>query len=375
MYLDRSYRTRRRRRGIGRFWPLFVLAALAIIFYEEQPTWLVPKAIQPTPVPARSAISYLTEAKQRLWLGDYLGALESNQQLASLEPQNPAPFIAQAELYLTLLDLPEARRMAERAVALEPENVDALTILSRVLDWQGEYEESLDYGLDALDIEPNNAETLAVIGEIYTDVGNWSVAEDYLTQALELDSDNVTALRNRAYLYENLGDYDNAITFYDQAIVAAPYRFDLYIERGRQYRVGLFDYEKANESYREAVEVYRSAVTLDALGYGLYNNMDHLQAVRVLKDAVEMDSRYGPALIHLGMALYARRNYEDAAPMLERGIEILKERARIEHYYTLGLAHIYKDPSECEKAEPWLQAALEMDAYSKPALEGLGLCQ
>jgi len=305
---------------------------------------------------------------------DYEAALASNQALANLEPNNPAPFIAQAELYLILQDLPSARHAADRAVQLAPEDVDALTILSRIQDWQGEYEDALDHGLDALDIDPNNAETLAVIGEIYTDVGNWPVAEDYLQQALELDDDNVTALRNRAYLYENLGEYEQAIDFYEQAIVAAPYRFDLYIEKGRQYRVGLYDYEKANESYRQAVEVYRSAVTLDALGYGLYNNMDHLQAVRVLKDAVEMDSRYGPALIHLGMALYARRNYEDAASMLERGIQVLKERARIEHYYTLGLAHIYKDPSECDEAEPWLRAALEMDTYSGPALEGLGLC-
>jgi tetratricopeptide (TPR) repeat protein len=89
---------------------------------------------------------------------------------------------------------------------------------------------------------------------------------------------------------------------------------------------------------------------------------------------VEDDPNYGPAQVHLGMALYARRNYEDAVPALEKGITILGDKARIEHLYTLGLAYIYKDPSECDKAEVWLRKALEVDPESGPALEGLALC-
>ena len=78
------------------------------------------------------------------------------------------------------------------------------------------------------------------------------------------------------------------------------------------------------------MEVYKSAVTLDALGDGLYNAGDHLQAVRVLEEAVDLDPDYGPALVHLGMALYARRNYEDAATSLEKGLPLIGDSARVE---------------------------------------------
>jgi hypothetical protein len=87
-----------------------------------------------------------------------------------------------------------------------------------------------------------------------------------------------------------------------------------------------------------------------------------------------MDPTYGPALVHLGMALYARRNYEDAAPNLENGLKLIGDKARIEQLYTAGLAFINKEPRECDKAIPWLLKALEIDAEATPALQGLSAC-
>ncbi len=375
MYLDRTYRPRRRRRGgIMRFWPLMLLAILGIIIYEQQPSWVVPSLPEPTAVPTRSAVSYLADADIAYRSGNIDGSVAAYQRVLELEPDNAKAMAALSTLYLILQDLETSYSMAVRAVELAPNDVEALNALARIEDWRGDYEAAVNHALDALEIDPGNATTLAILGEIYTDVGNWSVAENYLTQALEADPENVLALRNRAFLFEMRGDYESAIDFYQKAIDVAPYRFDLYVGKGRQYRIGLRDFESAIEAYRAAVEAYEAPVTLDALGDGLYNAGDHLQAVRVLRQAVEMDPEYGPAQVHLGMALYARRNYEDAAVALEKGVTLLGDRARIEQIYTLGLAHIYKDPSECDKAIPWLELAIEIEPRAGPALEGLRLC-
>lgn len=373
MYLDRSYRPRRRRRR-NWFWPLLVVAILAIVLYEQQPAWLVPQEIAPTPIPTRNAVSYLAEAEALLENANYSGAIAAFRQMTRLEPDNPTPLVRLSELYLILRDLEQSHNYAKRAVELAPDNPAALTALAHILDWLGEYEDSLNYALDALEIQPENATTLAVLAEVYTDVGNWNVAQDYLDQSFAQEPENVLALRNQAYLYERRGDYEAAIAAYDRAIAVAPTRFDFYIERGRQYRIGLLEFEKANDSYRQAVEVYESPVTLDALGFGLYNVGDHLQAIRILRRAVEMDPNYGPAQVHLGMALYARRNYEDTVPALETGVRLLGDNARIEHLYTLGLAYVYKDPPDCTKAEEWLRQALELDPENGPALQGLAAC-
>lgn len=374
MYLDRTYRPRRKGRGFWRFWPLYLLAVIGIILYEQQPAWLAPSNPEPTAIPTRSAVSFLADADIAYRSGNLDAAIAAYKHVMQLEPDNAKAPAALSRLYLILNDYDTSYDLARRAVELAPQDVEALNALARIEDWIGLYESALNHALDALEVSPNNPDSLAILGEIYTDVGNWNVAQNYLEQALEIDPQNVLALRNRAFLYEMRGNYEAAVEYYLKAIDAAPYRFDLYIGLGRQYRIGLRDFDSALDAYRRAVEVYQAPVTLDALGDGLYNSGDHLQAVRVLRQAVELDPNYGPAHLHLGMALYARRNYEDAAASLERGMELIGERARIEQVYTLGLAHIYKDPSECDKAEPWLRRALEMHSQAGPALEGLRIC-
>jgi tetratricopeptide (TPR) repeat protein len=291
-----------------------------------------------------------------------------------LEPANPKAYAELSALLLILQDLDRAYSLAQQAIALAPRDVEALNAAARIENWRGENEIAIQHAFDAQEIEPQNATTLAILAEIYTDEGNWAVADDYLNQALAIEPQNVMALRNRAYWHELQGDYEAAIAAYDAAIAAAPYRFDFYIGKGRQYRVGLLDFEQANAAYSQAVEAYEAPVTLDALGDGLYNAGNYLGAVETLRRAIELDPTYGPALVHLGMAYYARRNYEDSVTYLEQGLALIGETARIEQVYTAGLAHIFKDPPECDKAEPWLRRALEMHPDATPASEGLRMC-
>ncbi len=374
MYLNREYKPRRRSRGFGRFWPLYLLIVVVIILYEQRPAWLVNPQFGPTPTPTLGAVAFLADAQTALREGQYDAALEALARVTELDPQNADALIELSRLHLIFQNVPQALAEAERAVELAPDDPEALNTLARALDWEGDLETGLDYALDALSMDPDNATTLAVIAEIYTDVGSWETAGQYIDEALAADPTNVLALRNQAYLLERQGAYEEAVAAYQRAVDIAPNRFDLYIEKARQFRIGLLDYEQANEAYQAAVDIYPSVVTLDALGDGLYNAGDHLRAVQVLRNAVEMDPQYGPAQLHLGMALYARRNYEDAAVALEKGLAVLGEKARIEQIYTAGLAHIYKDPPECAKAEPWLRMALEIDAESGPALDGLRVC-
>ncbi|MCL4860422.1 MAG: tetratricopeptide repeat protein [Caldilineaceae bacterium] len=374
MYLDRTYRPRRRRWSWLNLWPLYLLAVIAIILYEQQPAWLAPQEPTPTPIPTRPAIAFIADATRARAVGDYNVAMAAFEQAAILEPDNVEALMALSEIELMLDNAPSSLDYAQRAANVAPQNPRALVTLARAFNWNDDNESALSYALDALELLPEDATTLAVIGEIYTDEGLWTTAENYLMQALEKEPRNILALRNLAYFYELRRDYDEAIGYMEQAIDAAPLRFDFHIQLGRMYRVGKLNYEKANEAYAAAVRVYESPMTLTAQGDGLYFIGDHLQAVRVLRKAVEIDPDYGPALATLGMALYARRNYEDAAPNLEKGVRLLGDRARIEHLYTAGLAYINQEPRDCERAIPLLLKSLEIDQSARPALQGLATC-
>ncbi len=375
MYLDRDYQPRRRRRSFfGRFWPLVLLVALAIVFYQTRPAWLAPRLAAPSPTPTVNIVAYVAEAQNALSRGDYAAALTAYAKIAALEPGNPEPWITQSRLHMIEQDIPAAYDAAAKAVELAPQNADALAALARAEDWLGDFDNALNHALDALDLDPQNVETMAVLAEVYTDVGNLDIAQSYLDQALALDPNHVLTLRNQAYLEEKIGKYDEALAALDQALAQDPQRADLFMEKARIYRVGKGEFAKAIEAYRAAVDANKTAVTLDALGEGLYNAGDHIQAVRVLREAVEMAPDYGPALAHLGMALYARRNYEDAVTNLEKGLAMMGDQAREEYLYTAGLAHINKEPRECALAEPWLRKALEKNPASEPALAGLRIC-
>ncbi|MCL4833324.1 MAG: tetratricopeptide repeat protein [Caldilineaceae bacterium] len=372
MYLDRDYKPRRPK-SRNWFWWIAILGFIGSYLYVRQPDWLMNQPLQPTPTPTRSALSWQTEAEIYHTAGDYPAALAAYQRAAQLEPENPDPLVAQAEIYMTDRRINQAYELAAQAVAVDPEDVPALNIYARSLDWLGRYEEAINAAFDALDLQTENPTTLAILGEIYSDVGNWSRAQSYIDQALAADPRHVLALRNQAVLYELQGDYERAIHIFQQAIAIAPDQPDLYIEQGRQYQA-LNDWDNAIASYTAAVNVAPTAMTLDALGWGLYLSGDTLQAQRELRKAVEQDGEYGPALAHLGMAYYARRNYEEAVPTLEKAVAILGDASRIEYYYSLGLAYIYKKPEECEAARVWLLKSLEIDPDTPAALEGLRLC-
>lgn len=376
MYLDRDYRPRRRRRGVfGPYLPLIIVGALAILFYQTRPNWLAPHIAMPTPTPTVSVVAYVAEAQNALSRGDNAAALAAYAKIVQLEPQNPEPLISQSQLYMIEQNIQSAYDAAAKAVAIEPKNANALTALARAEDWLGKFEDALNHALDAQEIDPQNVDTLAVLSEIYTDVGNLDIAKERIDEALALNPNHVLALRNRAYLYEKQGKYQEALDALDNALKQDPQRADLFLEKARIYRVGLGDFTKAIEAYRSAVDANKTPFTLDALGEGLYNAGDHIQAVRVLRSALELNPDYAPALVHLGMALYARRNYEDAVTNFEKGLPMLGDRAREEYLYTAGLAHINKEPRECALALPWLQKALAKNPNSQPAQAGIRICE
>ena len=373
MYLDRTYRPKRRR-GAWPWWPFILFALLAIVLYEQQPAWLVDRTPPPTPTPIFSASKYLNDAAIALGINDFDAVIEAYTGLAETRPDEPTAHIKLSEIGLMNQDVEGAFAHARRAIEVAPDDPDALAALARAYDWDGNYDSALQLALDGFDIDPLNPNVLAVLGEIYTDNLNFVTAQEYLDAAYELAPRNPLVLRNKGWLEESQSNYEDALTWYEAALKEAPYRYDIHIERGRQYGAGLNNYEEAVKSYQSAVDIYRTALTLDALGYAQFLSGDPLIAIRTLDDAIEMDPNYALAYIHRGLVYYARLNYEDAAPDLEKGVTLLGDSARVEHLYSLGLAYVYQEEQDCEKAILWLRKAVEIDENSSPALSGLYEC-
>ena len=373
MDLDWTYRPRRRRRKGCFVWSGIILL-LAVYLYIQRPDWLVRQPPPAVTTPTPSALYWQTKAEAHIAAGNFGEAAVALQRMAELEPENPYPLVALADLHLMARQIEQAYALTQEAVRIDDKNVAALAMHARVLDWRGSYDSASDFAFQALELEPDNADVLAVLGEIYSDVGNYSVALEYLEEALAIDPLNVLARRNLGYLFEIQRDYERAIAEYSRAIELAPKRPDLYIEVGRQYE-RLDEWGLAIESYEKAANVGETAFALDALGWALWQSGDHLQALRILRRAAELEPENGLVLAHLGMAYYRRLNYESAAETLERALAILDED-EINAQITLivGLSHVLKKPQECDRAVPWLRKTLEFAPGLSSALYGLRRC-
>ena len=373
MDLDWTYRPRRRRRRGCFFWSGLVLL-LAVYLYIQRPDWLVRQPTPPATTPTPSALYWQTKAEAHIAAGNFGEAEAALERMAELEPENAYPLVALAGLHLMARRDERAYAFTQKAVRLEEKDVDALAMHARVLDWLGNYDSAGDFAFQALELEPDNPDVLAVLGEIYSDLGSYALAQEYLEEALAIDPANVMARRNLGYLYEIQKDHERAVIEYSRAIELAPKRPDLFIELGRQYE-RLEEWELAIETYEKAAAVGETAFALDALGWALWQRGDHLQALRILKRAAELEPENGLVMAHLGMAYYRRLNYESASETLEQAMELLDEdEINAQFTLTLGLSHVYKKPQDCDRAVPWLHKTLEFAPGLSSALHGLRRC-
>ncbi len=361
------------------FWLWLILSLLVVLsgvsLYNRREDLLGNTALAlPTPLPTPDTISMLAQARNLESRGQLLEALALYQEIALIEPEDPFALVAQSGIYLRFEESDKALETARQAFVLDSENPSVLNALGRALDWTGAYEEAVDVLVEALTLNPHDATTLAILGEVYADVGNWGQAALYLDQALEADSQHVLAWRNHALLLERQGLYPEALEALDTGLAIDATAWDLEIYRGRLFEA-LFEWDNALAAFQRAVDInpYISD-TWDALGFGHFKVGNDLEALRTLKEAVKINPQDGVAQAHLGSVYYRRRNYESAVEILTLAVGLLGDRARIEYLYQLGLAHIYKEPRECERAIPWLEAALEIDPQSGPALSGLSEC-
>ncbi len=373
MDLDWTYRPRRRRRRGCIAWSGLVLL-LAVYLYIQRPDWLVRQPPPPATTPTPSALYWQTKAEAHIAAGNFVEAAAALERMAELETENAYPLVVLADLHLMARQVDQAYALTQKAVRLEEKNVAALAMHARVLDWRGSYDSASDFAFQALELEPDNPDVLAVLGEIYSDVGNYAVALEYLEEALAIDPSNVMARRNLGYLYEIQRDFERSIAEYSRAAELAPNRPDLFIELGRQYE-HQEEWGLAIESYEKAVNAGETAFALDALGWALWQSGDHLQALRILRRAAELEPENGLVQAHLGMAYYRRLNYESAAETLELAMGLLDEdEINAQFTLTLGLSHVYKKPQECDRAVIWLRKTLEFAPGLSSALHGMRRC-
>ncbi len=157
------------------------------------------------------------------------------------------------------------------------------------------------------------------LGVKYMDIGKLELAKQNLQKAVEKDPDNARGYSALAYLNEKINHYDDAKQHYESAIALAPDDISVQNNYGRflcdrrqfQQGLNLLD-QAASNMLNDHTWVALTNSARCHLGMG-----QRPQAQALLKQALEMNGQYPPALLEMQRISYQTGAYKEAEEYLQ----------------------------------------------------------
>jgi tetratricopeptide (TPR) repeat protein len=139
---------------------------------------------------------------------DYQKAIAKNKKFVE-------PYIALANLRLTLNKFNQAIENCNTAISLDPNNTDAYLVRSKVYIKMMEYPKAIDDISKNIVIDPDNKEMYIIRGTYYQEYAQHQNAINDFSKAILMDEKCSEAYYKRAYSYEQIANYKAAIKDYE----------------------------------------------------------------------------------------------------------------------------------------------------------------
>jgi len=348
MYYDRS----RRRSSPRRILLLLILVGIGVFLIANQNELRQQVIPPPTPTATRTANSYVVEAESLAQTGDLKAAANAYIQAVSLEPENVEVLTTLARLMALTDRTADAVKWAERAVQAAPQTAAAQATLALALNFhsgklalQGrdaESSKSLQLAADAaktaVSLDPNYPEGHAYLAEIYAELGDFENAEVSLQKALGLNLNRSEVRRAQGTVLEYQGRYTDAAEAYRQAINLSPNVAYLYLVLGRAYSViaAVRDpslWASALATFKQGAQIDPTDVRLlDEWGWTHYTLDQYRDAQEVLENATRVDPKAWSPRSHLAATYFQRTQYEDAIESFKQALQLMNDTFDADHY-------------------------------------------
>jgi tetratricopeptide (TPR) repeat protein len=173
-----------------------------------------------------------------------------------------------------------------------------------------------------------------------------------------------------ADVYELSGHVENAIPAMRLAIESDPqsefyrFRYGMLLTDTKAPKAAIIRLQEAMATFPRSPRLWF------ALGIAHFSNHDNQEAAKAFEHALEIDSRFTPALSYLGLMQVEQGQYKAALALFERALKIDGQLA-IVHYLTADA--LLKDASpDLAATEKHLTSAISLDKSFAPAQLALG---
>jgi tetratricopeptide (TPR) repeat protein len=270
------------------------------------------------------------------------------------------------ELYRAAVTAYEARRYAEAVAPLEklvkevPDTFEVQELLGLVYAAQGADGKANEHLAKAVQLRPRSAEARSNLAASYARLGKMDLAQEQFAKAAELEPDNYETNHNLGEIYIRRGMVPQALPYLERAqrLNATSYDngYDLSLAYMLTGRLGdartavqqllkiketaelhnlLAQIEEKDGNFVKAANEFQAAAHLEPSENNLFDWGGELLLHRTLDPAVEVfeeaTKRYPNSarlMVGLGMAYYARGNYDDAVKAFLRGADLDPTDAR-----------------------------------------------
>jgi tetratricopeptide (TPR) repeat protein len=212
------------------------------------------------------------------------------EQYLAKYPDDPNLHTIHGMLLAETNEYEPAKAEFERAIQLNPKHFVAYVRLARLEQDRNDIDGAIRAYEKALSLQPRQLALVALVGNLYLeDKVDLATARKYYEQALTIDPQFAPAVANLAYVEAKQGD-------------------DLNVALGL-----------AQKAKQLAPDAY--AIT-DILAWVEYLKGSYEQTVPMFKDCVRKDPQRGVYRYHLGMALLATGNKEQAKSELDAALHL-----------------------------------------------------
>lgn len=266
-------------------------------------------------------------------------------------------FNAQGEIWLAIHHF-------EKAVALDPNFLDAYINLGNVLKEARIFDRAVAAYLRALNLSPNHAVVHGNLACVYYEQGLIDLAIDTYRRAIELQPNFPDAYCNLANALKEKGQVQEAEDCYNTALTLCPTHADSLNNLANIKREQGFT-EEAVQLYQKALDIYPEfAVAHSNLASVLQQQGKLHEALMHYKEAIRISPTFADAYSNMGNTLKEMQDVQGALQCYTRAIQINPAFADAHS----NLASIHKDSGNISEAIQSYRTALKLkpdfpDAY------------
>ena len=272
-------------------------------------------------VAAASAQTVASPSLRALLAGDPARAAALARAAIEAQPNEAAGFVDLAQAYMATGRFEEAYRELRRALALQPDDADALFQMAKV----GLILSEVEYSR-LLSESPDFYRAHQLAAESAVGRGDFEAARQHYVRGLEAEPDSVTLLTAMGDLVRTRGDlveveeqepFGAALAYYERALALDPDNHDAnYGAAVCWYRRG--DNKSALEGFERAAAIEPdSAIALLGVGVIRVANRDHEAAIAAFERAIAAEPDMKQAYVLLSRSYRAVGRSEDSRRILE----------------------------------------------------------